>query len=184
MYRWRSFLLCFLGAKTFNFTAWFVVLSTECWDPWQKKITKEDDVIIWKHYPHYRPFVRGKHWSLVDFSHNESEMQHFDVFFVISLNKLLNKHSMCQWFEVPLCSCGMNVIGITDPLYNEATIPLPSPDSKLLMRTSAFSVDLLFWVTYLHILYWQATGLDARASRVKWPAQFMSHWYGILFIEW
>ena len=31
---------------------------------------------------------------------------------------------------------------------------------------------------------WQATGLDARASRVKWPAQFMSHWYGILFIEW
>ena len=30
----------------------------------------------------------------------------------------------------------------------------------------------------------QATGLDARASRVKWPAQFMSHWYGILFIEW
>ena len=30
----------------------------------------------------------------------------------------------------------------------------------------------------------QATGLDARASRVKWPAQFTSHWYGILFIEW
>ena len=29
----------------------------------------------------------------------------------------------------------------------------------------------------------QATVLDARASRVKWPAQFMSHWYGILFIE-
>ena len=31
--------------------------------------------------------------------------------------------------------------------------------------------------------YLQATGLDARASRVKWPAQFMSHWYGILFTE-
>ena len=31
--------------------------------------------------------------------------------------------------------------------------------------------------------YGQATGLDARASRVKWPAQFMSHWYGILFTE-
>ena len=29
----------------------------------------------------------------------------------------------------------------------------------------------------------QATGLDARASRVKWPAQFMSHWYGILFTD-
>ena len=31
--------------------------------------------------------------------------------------------------------------------------------------------------------YRQATVLDARASRVKWPAQFMSHWYGILFTE-
>ena len=29
----------------------------------------------------------------------------------------------------------------------------------------------------------QATVLDARASRVKWPAQFMSQWYGILFTE-
>ena len=29
----------------------------------------------------------------------------------------------------------------------------------------------------------QATVLDARASRVKWPAQVMSHWYGILFTE-
>ena len=27
----------------------------------------------------------------------------------------------------------------------------------------------------------QATVLDARASRVKWPAQVMSHWYGILW---
>ena len=29
----------------------------------------------------------------------------------------------------------------------------------------------------------QATVLDARASRGKWPAQFMSHWYGKLFTE-
>ena len=34
-----------------------------------------------------------------------------------------------------------------------------------------------------HMASPQATGLDARASRVKWPAQFMSHWYGILFTE-
>ena len=29
----------------------------------------------------------------------------------------------------------------------------------------------------------QATGLGARASRVKWPVQFMLHWYGISFTE-
>ena len=36
----------------------------------------------------------------------------------------------------------------------------------------------------IEVIHLQATGLDARASRVKWPTQFMSHWYGILFIEW
>ena len=29
----------------------------------------------------------------------------------------------------------------------------------------------------------QATGLDARALRAKWPAQFLSHWYGISYTE-
>ena len=39
-------------------------------------------------------------------------------------------------------------------------------------------------ITWTHqSLNQQATVLDARASRVKWPAQFMSHWYGILFTE-
>ena len=35
----------------------------------------------------------------------------------------------------------------------------------------------------LHNYWQQATVLDARASRVKWPAQVMSNWYGILFTE-
>ena len=39
------------------------------------------------------------------------------------------------------------------------------------------------WIQAGKILTRQATVLDARASRVKWPAQFMSHWYGILFTE-
>ena len=36
--------------------------------------------------------------------------------------------------------------------------------------------------TFCHISK-QATVLDARASRGKWPAQFMLHWYGKLFTE-
>ena len=46
-----------------------------------------------------------------------------------------------------------------------------------------FTVGLVSADQWIALQYEQATGLDARASRVKWPAQFMSHWYGILFTE-
>ena len=44
---------------------------------------KYDDVIKWKHFPWYWPFVRGIHWSPVTRS--------FDVFFDLRLNKRLSK---------------------------------------------------------------------------------------------
>ena len=37
-------------------------------------------------------------------------MQSFDIYFVVSLNKLLKKHSISQWFEMPLCSCDLTVM--------------------------------------------------------------------------
>ena len=33
-----------------------------------------------------------------------------DVFFLVSLTKLLNKHSNCEWFEIPCCSYNISVI--------------------------------------------------------------------------
>ena len=33
-------------------------------------ILNHDDVIKWKHFPHYWPFVRGIHWSPVNSPHN------------------------------------------------------------------------------------------------------------------
>ena len=44
-----------------------------------------DDVIKWKHFPRYWPFVRS-----------------FDVFFDPRLNELLSKQSWGRWFETPL----------------------------------------------------------------------------------
>ena len=52
-----------------------------------------------------------------------------------------------------------------------------------LILVPAISVVGHFELSYLVHNMEQATVLDARASRVKWPAQFMSHWYGILFTE-
>ena len=55
-----------------------------------------DDVIKWKHFPRYWPFVWGIHRSPVKRS--------FDVFFHLRLNKQLNKQSWSWWFETLSCS--------------------------------------------------------------------------------
>ena len=52
---------------------------------------------------------------------------------------------------------------------------------KPFVKMCIFVVIQIFWS--LRKYREQATVLDARASRVKWPAQFMSHCYGILFTE-
>ena len=59
-----------------------------------------DDVIIWKHFPRYWPFVRGIHRSLVDYL-SKPVTQSFHVFFDLRLNKRLREHSWPRWFETP-----------------------------------------------------------------------------------
>ena len=68
------------------------------------------DVIKWKHFPRYWPFVRGIHWSLVNSPHIVND---FDVFFDLCLKKLLSKQLRHQWFGIPWHSlwCHCNVPG-------------------------------------------------------------------------
>ena len=51
--------------------------------------SSHDDVIKWRHFPRYWPFVRGIHRSPVM----------FDVFFDLRLNKRLSKQWWGWWFE-------------------------------------------------------------------------------------
>ena len=46
-----------------------------------------DDVIKWKHFTRYWPFVRGIHRSTVDFPPQRPVTRSFDVFFDLRLNK-------------------------------------------------------------------------------------------------
>ena len=70
-----------------------------------------DDVMPWRCFPHYRHFMRGIHWSMVDSPHKGPVMWKFDVSFVVSLNKLLNTQPCYQWFEMPWwCSCDITVM--------------------------------------------------------------------------
>ena len=67
-----------------------------------------DDVIKWKHFPRYWPFVRGIHGAgnspvTSEFPSQRPVTQSVDVFFDLRLNKRLSKQSCGWWFETPSC---------------------------------------------------------------------------------
>ena len=62
-----------------------------------------DDVIIWKHFPRYWPFVRGNSPVTGEFPAQRPMTRSFDIFFDLRLNKRLSKQSWGRWFETPSC---------------------------------------------------------------------------------
>ena len=59
-----------------------------------------DDVIKWKHFPHYWPLC-GEFPG--EFPAQRPVMRSFDVFFDLRPNKQLSKQSWGWWFEKPSC---------------------------------------------------------------------------------
>ena len=62
--------------------------------------SSQGDVIKWKHFPGYWPFVRefpGDRWIL----RTKPKTQNFDVSFDLRLNGRLSKQSWGWWFETP-----------------------------------------------------------------------------------
>ena len=72
-----------------------------------------DDVIKWKHFPSYWPFVRGIHRS-GEIPAQRPVTRSFDVFFDLRLIKRLSKQLKHRWFETPLrslwCHCNENTV--------------------------------------------------------------------------
>ena len=62
-------------------------------------LPSHDDVIKWKHFPRYWPFVRGIHRSPVNSPHKRPVTRSFAVFFDLRMNKRLSKQSWGWWFE-------------------------------------------------------------------------------------
>ena len=62
------------------------------------------DVIKWKHFPRYWPFVRGIHWSPVNSPHKDQWRGALMFSLIYGLNKQLNKQSWGRWFDMPTCS--------------------------------------------------------------------------------
>ena len=69
-----------------------------------------DDVIKWKHFPRYWPFVLrvtglcvGNSLVIDEFPTQRPVTRSFDVFFDLRLNKRLSKQSWGCWFEMLSC---------------------------------------------------------------------------------
>ena len=78
-----------------------------------------DDVIKWKHFPHYWPFVWGIHCVgnspfPGEFPSQRPVTRSFDVFFDLRLNKWLSKEPWGWWFETPSCSLWRHVMTWTN----------------------------------------------------------------------
>ena len=61
-------------------------------------VNEHDDVIEWKHFPCYWPFVTG------EFPSQRPVPRSFNAFFDLCLNKRLSKQSRRRWFEMQSCS--------------------------------------------------------------------------------
>ena len=60
-----------------------------------------DDVINWKHFPRYWPFVRGIHLSPVNSPHKGQWHGALMFSLICALNKRLSKQPRGWWFETP-----------------------------------------------------------------------------------
>ena len=67
--------------------------------PWHHHVY--DDVIKWKHFPRYSPFVRGIRRPPVNSPHKCQWRVALMFFFDLCLNKRLSKQLWAWWFETP-----------------------------------------------------------------------------------
>ena len=86
----------------------------EIWQLSNCQIWPHDDVMIWKCFPHYWPFVRGIHRSLVDSPHKGPVIWGFE-FICSYLNMLLNKQSSYRWVGTPWHLCDVTLIAFYFP---------------------------------------------------------------------
>ena len=104
-----------------------------------------DDVIKWKHFPRYWPFVQDIHRSPVN-SPQRPVTRSFDAFFDLRLNKQLSKQPWGWWFETPSGSlwrhCNVNIL-IIAPRAPTARQPLHLKCSSNIILRCLYSDAML-----------------------------------------
>ena len=120
-----------------------------------------DDVIKWKHFPRYWPFVRGIHRSPVNSPYRKNPVtQSFEIFFGLHVNKRLSKQSWGWWFEM-----------LSRPLWHHCTDNKrwrPYPD-----KCVHWNENVIFWWNVRHWVHqklssWQFPGQPVMETSSKW----------------
>ena len=95
----------------------------KCMDNTVDWVSLHNDVIEWKHFPCYCPFVRRMHRSPVDYPHKGRWRGALMFSLMICPNTRLSKQSGCRWFEMPSCSlwCHCDVV---DPCSMDQVDPV------------------------------------------------------------
>ena len=95
---WTFWMTTGLSQTIVNGIAW-LLLSGSC----NLRTNISRDVMTWKHFPYYWPFVSWIHWSLRDCVHQRPVTRRFDFFFDVSLVW----HQCVLWtfsIQWPMCS--------------------------------------------------------------------------------
>ena len=107
------------------------------------KNTNLDDVIKWKHFPRYWPFVRDSHR---EFPSRRPVTRNFDVFFDLHLSKRLSKRSRRRWFEPSRslwCHCNVLMVWLRNGPGYKKLWQWPRPSAGTVLTTN---FDMLFLV--------------------------------------
>ena len=126
-----------------------------------RQLTVHDDVIKWKHFPRYWPFVRGIHWSPVNSSHKGQWRGAFMFSSTPSrslwrhCNDVLKKSQM--YFDViregTLCFMSLHAMGITTLQYlYEISLKLKSRENSWQLFQLFNLVDILHKARKFYIM--------------------------------
>ena len=102
----RGPVVFFVVRLNYPLTELITLITVHCCKSHLQYLTRislaHDDVIKWKHFPRYWPFVmEGNPPVTSGFPSQRPVMRNRDVFFDLRLNKRLCKHSIRRWFETP-----------------------------------------------------------------------------------
>ena len=121
-----------------------LMLYATCSISWALHWCDHEDAITWKCFPHYWPFVRGTHWSLVDSPHKALMFS----LLLAEQNELLNKQTTYNKYATPWLSCdpGVRVTVVKcGPVYIDLS----------LFKEAYFALVVLFrhynFCFYIHI---------------------------------
>ena len=105
-----------------------------------------DDVIKWKHFPCYWPFVRGNSPVTGEFSAQRPVTQSFQVVFDLCLNKRLSKQSWGCWFEILSHHYDVTVMSIKFiGIYKQSNKSWECSDTMKLTSPQIFTYQNLVW---------------------------------------